>query len=98
MDIQAVLTEHQVFAQRVESAKGLPLLPEGFQFQTLELLVDGFSFFYVKDDRQLEIPFDPKEEWSTLELLLDDQLVFATIKGLESPLIDRAPGFFEYEV
>jgi hypothetical protein len=96
--INETLAQWPIFKQQVESVQGLPRLPENYLFRTLEVRLDCLTFFYLEKNDQLNMPTDPDMPWETIEVYFDDELVYASISGLEAPLVHRSPSSFFHVV
>ena len=93
--VREVCEEDEHFRGHLEKAWGKAPLPEGYKYNSIEINADGCSLLYQTPKHKVELNILLEEEdWTTAEIFLDNELVYARVSGFAEPIIDRAPKSF----
>lgn len=90
--VREICEDDSNFREHLEEAWGKPPLPEGYKYMSLAIQADGHTVRWHTPERDytMDVEIDP-DDWTTGEIFLDDELVFAKVNGVTEPVIDRAP-------
>jgi hypothetical protein len=90
--VREICKEDSNFREHLEAAWGKPPLPEGYRYNALAVQADGCTIRWHthEKDYRMDIELDD-DDWTTVEIFLDKELVYARVNGDPEPIINRAP-------
>ena len=93
--VREICEEDSNFREHLEEAWGKPRLPEGYRYDSLAIQADGHTVEWYTVDRNYKMDIElGEDDWTTGEVYLDDELVYAKVNGIAEPILDRAPKTF----